>query len=367
MNTDKVTTQIMATAGPTMEETEQIKKAIQAGATHFRINMGLRARDLHKYFRNIRLASEQAGKKVNVLLDMPTSRPRIGKMKPMDLSAGELVTLVDKTEVASDEKNTIPLGGLSSIVPSLEVGQRVLFRDGRVVFEIQDIDESAITVKCLRATTVLMPLGSSTFPDSDVSYRPLVPEDLSFFERFVESDLVPDFVSLSFASDKNQVQQLRSVVESYWPDNKINIIAKMETKNGLRNFDEILKEADGVMVARGDLLLHVPPYQLPKIQEHLVCRTNEEKKISIVATEMFEHFAVNGIVNRAELSDVALAVRQEANIVMLSRETGNSSYPLETIELIHQLVEEEKNPSVPFLNEERGKEKYDVFEASHRK
>lgn len=344
-------TKIMATAGPTMEEVEQIKKAIQAGAMNFRINMGLRSRELHKYFRNIRLASEQIGQKVKVLLDMPTSRPRIGKMEPMDLTAGESVTLVDRKEVLDSDTGIIPLDGLVDIIPFLEKGHRILFRDGKVVFLIREIVNSeAVSVECLKATTILRPLRSSTFPDSDVSFNPLLSEDLAFFEKFAVDSLVPDYVSLSFASDTKQIQTLQDVVHSYWKNDDVKIIAKIETKKGLKNFDEILQVSDGVMVARGDLVLNVPPYSLPKIQEVLVEKTNIANKISIVATEMFEQFAVNGIVNRAELSDVALAVRQQADIVMLSRETGNSNYPIETVELIHRLIEEESAPSFSFLN-----------------
>lgn len=343
----ELSTKIMATAGPTMEEVEQIEKAIQAGATHFRINMGLRQRDLHKYFRNIRLAARRIGQEVRVLLDMPTSRPRIGKMQPMELSTGDSVFLVSKKEVSSSETHTIPLEGLSQIIPFLEVGHRILFRDGKVIFIVKEVlNSNTVLVECIKATTVLRQLGSSMFPDSNVTYQPLVSADLAFFEKFVADGLVPDLISLSFASEMKQVQELREVVNSYWKNCEVKIIAKIETKQGLNNFDDILHAADGVMVARGDLLLNVPAYKLPKIQEILVQKTNAAEKISIVATEMFEQFAVNGVVNRAELSDIALAVRQKADILMLSRETGNSNYPIETVDLIRKLIQEEQSPNI---------------------
>jgi pyruvate kinase len=342
-------TKIMATAGPTMEEVEQIGKAIQAGATHFRINMGLRQRDLHKYFRNIRLAARRKGQEVKVMLDMPTSRPRIGKMQPMELSTGDSVFLVSKKEASSYETRTIPLEGLSKIIPCLEVGHRILFRDGKVAFIVKKIlNANSVLVECTKATTVLRSLGSSTFPDSNVTYQPIVSEDLVYFEKFAADDLVPDLISLSFASEMKQVQALREVVHSYWKKHNVNIIAKIETKQGLKNFDDILHAADGVMVARGDLLLNVPAYKLPKIQEIIVQKTNSAGKTSIVATEMFEQFAVNGVVNRAELSDIALAVRQKADIIMLPRETGNSNYPIETIDLICKLIQEEQSTNVSF-------------------
>ncbi len=338
-----VQTKILATMGPTLQNVNEVKQMIERDVEEFRVHMGLRTRDFCGYFRNAREASKQMGREINVLLDLPSSRPRVVDMLEHIFDAEESAYIYDAAAESLPRSNfsNIPIPNLREILPAVRVGEHVLFRDGHVVFEIIEKSETYIRVKCLKSDLCIKTGASICFPESDIHFRPIEEIDIDYLKRMQKEGLCPDRVAISFASSKESVDEVSGVLEYIWPGQRIGIICKIESRLGLKNVDELIEQSDGIMIARGDLLLCIDPYELPKIQQTLAKKCNEKGKQLIIATEFFERYAESGIVNRAELSDVALAVRQGADSIMLARETGNSKFSLGCVELINKIITNE--------------------------
>lgn len=336
-------TQILATMGPTLQSVDDAINMINLGVHQFRIHMGLRTRDFCGYYRNAMIASKQLLQEISVLLDLPSTRPRVVNMEEYVFKSGEYAYIFDSAYKVHAENNytNIPLPNFSDIIQYVNVGEHIMFRDGHVVFEIKEKHERSVLVKCIKSDLLIKTGASSCFPESDVIFEPIDEIDISYLNKMKAEGMCPDKVAISFASTVEQINSVKKVLNKIWADNNIQIICKIESKLGLKNIDDLIMHSDGIMIARGDLLLCINPFEMPKIQMELADKCLAAGKNLIIATEFFERYAESGIVNRAELSDVALAVRQGANSIMLARETGNSNYSLGCVKLINEIIENE--------------------------
>lgn len=337
-------TQILATMGPTLQSVEDVVRMIGLGVCQFRIHMGLRTRDFCGYYRNAMRASEQLNQEINILLDLPSTRPRVVNMEEYTFKSGEFAYIVDvASPIYADENNykNIPLPNFVSLICYINIGEHIMFRDGHVVFEVKKKFKNKLLVQCIKSDLCIKTGASSCFSESEVIFQPIDQIDISYLKQMRDEGLCPDRVAISFASTVEQVNRIRDVVDEIWPGNKIELICKIESKLGLKNIDALLNCSDGIMVARGDLLLCINAFEMPQIQMKLADKCIKEGKVLIIATEFFERYAESGIVNRAELSDVALAVRQGADSIMLARETGNSDYCYDCVELINAIINKE--------------------------
>lgn len=330
--------EIMATAGPTMESIETISKAICAGVSSFRLPIGLRSRDTTQYFYNIREASKICKNDVEVCIDLPSSRPRISDMEEFDLFEGKEILIYDPVgdDIGNRSIEKAPLPGLTDFIDKLSKDKRITFRDGSICFTIEEVYHTYIKVICQYAKKPLKPLSSSSFPDSAIEYRPILSEDIEILKKMASKGLTPDWIIISFTSSKDQIDAVKKTIKNIW-ESPIQIMAKIETQQGVENINEILNNCDGIMVGRGDLAGNIEPYKLPKYQEYLVSKAHEANKVAVVGTEIMECMAETGIVNRAELSDMYLLKQQKVNAAMLSRETGNSAYAFNCINLMKQI------------------------------
>lgn len=337
---DEINTEILATMGPTLGEKKQILKAVELGVDNLRIHMGVRARDRFQYFVNAREVEKELCKHIDILIDLPTAKPRVGKMKNFKPSDGDIFKIID-AEIACQDF-IIPLRGLSKLLCELKVGERIVFSDGKLVFKIVDLKDDELFVRCINANCELISeISSCVFPDSTIEFELFEWDDLELLQKMKNRSLCPDWIAISFASGIKQINRVKEVIRGLW-DQDIKFMAKIESKIGLENFSEILDSVDGIMVARGDLLAFVEPYVLPSIQQKLVRETRKKGKTVVVATEMLEKFAESGIIYRPELSDIALAVRQGANAVMLSVESSNCIRSEECILLMNKIVSYER-------------------------
>lgn len=337
---DKVNTEILATMGPTLSEVEQIVDAIQIGVRNFRIHMGVRSRNRYQYFVNAREAERITGEHIEVLIDLPSAKPRVGKFNTMRPIVGEnyCIKAVNDTTDAS----TIPLKCIDRYSQMLKQGHRIVFSDGKIVFQILSVSNDAVNAKCIKSCSDLYSqISSCVFPDSDIEFDLFDQDDLEILQKMKEAGLKPDWIAISFANSSEKVNLTKDTVSAFW-DSDVRYMAKIEDKKGVSNYADVLSSVDGIMVARGDMLSFVEPYKLPYIQKVLVDATKRAHKTSVVATEMLEQFAHTGAICRPELSDIALAVRQKANAVMLSVESSNCERAMECMRLMHQIVEFEK-------------------------
>lgn len=170
-------------------------------------------------------------------------------------------------------------------------------------------------------------------------YEEIEDEDMFFLNKMKALELKPNWIAVSFASNGKQITHVRNVCNNLWNCNNIKIMAKVESRSGIQNLNDIISHADGIMIARGDLLMCIEPYELPFVQASIVKSCREQKKIVCVATEFFDKYAETGIISRSELSDIYLAALQNIDYIMLARETGNSSHVKSTIDIINRIIE----------------------------
>lgn len=335
--------EIMASIGPTLEKPEDLRSALDAGAKWFRLPCGYRQRPHLENSRSIRAACQATGIPAQLLLDLPSSRPRTGTMSALQLAVGDRVIFWDPDEESEPAKNGmahVPLPGLSSVLPKLKPSHRMWFCDGRLSFTIDSLTEKAVLARMEKGTIPLKSSNSIFLPDSPSPFATMTCEDRTLLRSFRAANLVPDWLALSLVSSAEDVCRARQEAEeSLGATTKI--MAKFETEQALEAVAEIIEEADGVMVARGDLGLAVGYIRLPEAQELLVSAARQAGKPVVVATQALEIFAETGLPQRAELSDLSLIARQRADAVMLGKETVYSPRPIECIRFAAQLLAHE--------------------------
>lgn len=311
--------------------------AIRAGALNFRCALSHRERDHVGQIEMAREAARELGTQVDLLLDLSSSRPRVGRMPPTRFAPGDRALLVDAPCAEEAPTPEIPVPGLRELAGSLEVGHRVLFMDGLIGIRVVGMDGEDVEVECVSSADEVRATANTFFPDSEMRFEPIMDADIALMEELRARDLRVDWVALSFASDPAQVRLLREVVTGIWPTDTPRVMSKIETVAGIRNLESVIRESDGIMVARGDLGMALPPERLPKTAE----ATRSAGKVLVIATQFMDVLGGTGVVNRAELSDMALAIRQGAHAIMLSSDLGRSPDPISCLELLRRVIEVE--------------------------
>jgi pyruvate kinase len=331
----------MATIGPTLEKPEDLTRAIQAGARWFRLPCGYRQRPHLQNSLAIRAASEKSETPVKLLLDLPSSRPRTGTMQEARVSIGDLVLFWDteegNPEPAQNGTLHVPLPGLAALISKLMIKHRMWFCDGRLSFLIEELKDGSVLARMEKGTIPLKSSNSIFLPDSPSPFTVMTGYDCDLLRRFAENNVVPDWIALSLIASPHDVLSARREARHQLGVGT-KIMAKFETEQALSCIEEIIEEADGIMVARGDLGLAVGYIRLPEVQELLVAAARRAGKPVVVATQALEIFAETGLPQRAELSDLSLIARQRADAVMLGKETVFSARPIECIRFAAEML-----------------------------
>jgi pyruvate kinase len=325
-------TKTIATLGPATDSPEMLGKLIDAGMNIARLNMSHAPHDwVRRMVRDIREAASVRRKAVGILMDTQGPAIRTGDLPAaLDLHPGQRFTLTVRGE-QSEELHSVDVN-YANFVNDINVGDIVLIDNGQIHMRV--LAKDANKVEC----EVLTPgkLGSRrhiNLPGVRVSLPALTAKDLADVE--VGLDVGLDYIALSFVREARDIQQLRKIVAS--SAHKPLIIAKIEDQLAVQNFDEILREADGIMVARGDLGIECPYEELPIIQRRIVQSCLTVGRPVIVATHMLESMIENPLPTRAEITDVANAVYEQADAIMLSGETTVGKYPLKCLEVFDKI------------------------------
>jgi len=331
----------MATLGPTLEKEEDIIQAVVAGARWIRLHCGYRQRPQVENGRLVRLAATRTGVPVQLLLDLPSSRPRTGAMQDLRLALGDKVIFWDPEAAGhSPEKNgvcPVPLPGLGELLPKLAPKHRILFCDGRITFVVDKLEEGLVTAHLADGTIPLKSSNSLFLPDSSSGFRPVTPQDRDLLKEFAAAKVLPDWVALSLIATPNDVCEGRAEARECL-GHKVGVMAKIETLSAVDHAEAIIEVADAIMVARGDLGQAVGYARLPEVQERLVTAARRAGKPVVVATQILESFAATGLPQRAELSDLSLIARQRADVIMFGKETVFSPRPLDCIRLANEIL-----------------------------
>ena len=335
---------IMATIGPTLEKEEDLIRAIGAGARWFRLPCGYRQRPHVENALAVRSAATKAGISVQLLLDLPSSRPRTGTMQELRLAPGHEVVFWDPGTLADAPSQNgaipVPLPGLADVLPKLQAGQRMWFCDGRLRFVLGKVGESCILARMVEGSVPLKSSNSLFLPDSASPFATITPPDRALLSALAAHEVLPDWIALSLIASPEDMRTGRAEAREHLHKD-VRLMAKFETTAAVDCATAILKESDGMMVARGDLGLAVGYVRLPEVQERLMQAARRAHKVAVVATQVLETFAETGLPQRAELSDLSLIARQRADAVMLGKETVYSPRPIECIQLATDVLTHE--------------------------
>ena len=326
-------TKIIATLGPATSSAEMIGKMIDAGMNIARLNMSHAPHDwTRRVIKDLRHAAKERNVPVGILMDTQGPAIRTGDLPvPLDLLPGQKFTLTVRGEI-SEEEHSVDVN-YPDFVNDIGVGDVVLVDNGQIHMKV--LAKHANKVDC----EVLTPgrLGSRrhiNLPGVKVSLPALTEKDLADVQVGLEAGV--DFIAMSFVREAADIRQLRAIIER--SAHQPLIIAKIEDQLAVKNFAEINLEADGIMIARGDLGMECPYEELPIIQRRLVKACLATGRPVIVATHMLESMIENPMPTRAEITDVANAVFEQADAIMLSGETTVGKYPLQCMEVFDRIA-----------------------------
>jgi len=326
-------TKIVATLGPATDSAEMIGQLIDAGVNVFRLNMSHAPHDwVRRVVGDIRAAARERSSAVGIMMDTQGPAIRTGDLPAaLDLKPGQKFTLTVRGE-HSEELHSVDVN-YENFVRDIDVGDVVLLDNGAIQMKVLAKDGNKVECEVLTEGT----LGSRrhiNLPGVKVSLPALTAKDLADVE--VGLQLGVDYVALSFVREAKDIQQLKAVVERGTP--RPSIVAKIEDEQAVRNLSEIISEADAIMVARGDLGIEVPYEELAIIQRKIVKTCLRVGKPVIVATHMLESMIESPMPTRAEVTDVANAVFEQADAIMLSGETSVGKYPAKCVEVFDRIA-----------------------------
>ncbi len=340
-------TKILCTLGPVTSTSGIIKKLILSGMDGVRLNFSHGDYDFYKnIFDEIHKACVEEKTPLSILIDLQGPKIRVG-----DLSEPEIeICKGEKIEITTEDvKGTKKLISTSykSLAEDARVGDPVLIDDG--LLRLRIIERKQKSVVCsIENGGILKPKKGMNLPGMKLSTPSVTEKDYKDLEFALRHRV--DYVALSFVRSANDITLLREWMKSR---NSLRpIIAKIEKKEACDNFDEIVEAADGIMIARGDLGVELPPQDVPIIQKEIIKKCNAKGNLVITATQMLDSMIHNPIPTRAEASDVANAVLDGTDAVMLSGETSVGNFPLEAVRIMNDIVKNAEQHFIPMKEEE---------------
>ena len=329
-------TKIVCTLGPASSNPEVLAEMIKAGMDIIRLNFSHGTHVEHQnLLATVREVSEKMGEHVTILQDLQGPRIRVSQLaKPaIELKKDEPLTITME-EVLGDEKRIST--SYKSLANDIKQGNRILLDDGRIELKVLAVKDSEVFCRVVIGG-ILKPHKGMNLPDTSISVPALTDKDKEDLEFGLANDI--DYVALSFVRKAEDVRQLRDFIAARGTKGeKVPIIAKIERGEAIAEFDAILGEADAVMVARGDLGVELPAEEVPILQKMIIRKCNESGKPVIIATQMLESMIENPRPTRAEASDVANAVLDGTDAVMLSGETSVGKHPVEAVQIMDRII-----------------------------
>jgi len=329
-----VKTKIICTIGPASDSVTVLRNMMLAGMDAARLNFshGTQAEHLHR-INLIRELNKKYRRHVKILQDLEGYRVRIGKLKdskPIELKKRQTVLL--SNQVKPGDKGVIPFnyeGPLSDI----KRGTLMYIDDGNIVLVIR-----ARTQRYLKAEVVipgtLKENKGINMPDVTLRWTGLKPKDRDDIQFGIENKV--DYIAQSFVRDRNDIIPVRNLIKHRLP--LCQIVAKIENRQGINNIDEIIEVSDGIMIARGDMGVSIPIYEIPMARKEIIKKCNKANKFVITATQMLESMVESVRPTRAEVTDVANAILDGTDYAMLSAETAAGRHPVEAVRMMNQII-----------------------------
>lgn len=329
-------TKIVCTLGPASSDAETIRALIRAGMDVARMNFSHGTHEEHlERIQRVREAAQAEGQVVPILQDLQGPKIRVGKIKDDSVMLEKGQDLTVTTEPMEEGTKDCIFIDYNTLPQDAEVGGRILIDDGLLELEITDVQDSTLQTRVIEGGALGSRKGVN-LPNMRTTAPSLTEKDLKDLEFGLHLDV--DMIALSFVRERADVEELNRRIEE--SGKNIGVVAKIEKPEAVRNIDDILEAVDGIMVARGDLGIEMPMEEVPSTQKGLIKNAMSGAKPVITATQMLESMVENPRPTRAEASDVANAVLDGSDAVMLSAETAVGTDPVRVVEVMNQIIRE---------------------------
>ncbi|MCH9813534.1 MAG: pyruvate kinase [Epsilonproteobacteria bacterium] len=327
-------TKIVITLGPATSDYEMIKALILKGVNVFRLNFSHATHEIHaQSIKDIRAASQELGREVAILQDISGPKVRIGHVDGvLAFKKGDMICLAK--EKNSDEPTVFDIS-YPLIIDMVNIGEEVYFSDGTIRTVVTDKESDKLHLKLLTDAELSSHKGVN-FPQTKLEISAITAKDEKDLAFGAKHQI--DIVALSFVQNRQDILKAREIMKAH--QFEPTVIAKIETGAAIDNLKDILEVCHGVMVARGDLGAEFGVTRLPRIQKHIISVANRANKPSITATQMLTSMKENPFPTRAEVSDIANAVYDGTDAVMLSDETTIGKYPIQAVEVLHDSIKD---------------------------
>ncbi len=329
-------TKILCTLGPASSGVERISKLIAAGMDVVRLNFSHGSHEAHlEMLENLRAASSTSGEAIAILQDLSGPKIRIGEIHggAVELEEGQKLTLTTARVIGTRHRvSTVYTALPRDVAP----GDTILLDDGKLRLEVEEVKEDEVITTVMNGGTLSSNKGMN-LPGVRISAPSLTEKDEADLHFGLANGV--DYVALSFVRAAEDVHHLRAVIARESPGGRrVPIVAKIEKSEAIEDIDRIIEAADAIMVARGDLGVEMPPEDVPLLQKMIVRKCNDAGKPVIIATQMLESMILNPRPTRAEASDVANAVLDGADAVMLSAETSVGAWPVDAVQTMDNII-----------------------------
>ena len=339
---------IVCTLGPSSSDEKTIRRLIDAGMDVARLNFSHGTHESHaQLISTLRKCSADSGVPVTILQDLQGPKLRVGKLPDSGviLSPGQILKLFMEgtdTQDLSGDILALPLD-VPNLAHGVKPGNRILLDDGQLELQVTKVDGETVFTKVVIGGLLTSHKGVN-LPGADLGIPRFTVKDREDLEFGLQQNV--DYIAISFVETAEDIKKVRAAIKELSTSNTYPpIIAKLERPEAVKNLHEIIHEADGVMVARGDLGVETSPSLVPIMQKEIIQSANRHAKIVITATQMLESMILNPRPTRAEASDVANAIFDGTDAVMLSAETASGKYPVETVKMMDAIVREAEKHS----------------------
>lgn len=327
-------TKIIATLGPASGNYTILRKMFAAGLDVVRLNFSHGTPKQHlELIELVRRLNKKYRRRIRIMQDLEGFRIRIGRFKgtkTRELKNRTVVWLTNDTE--ADGPKMIPFdykGDLSRIKPK----QLIYIDDGNLILRVKSISATSIKAEVLEGG-ILKERKGINIPDADLGFEGMTEKDKRDIKFGIKNKV--DYIALSFVRDEKDVREAAELIKAHLP--ACRLIAKIESRQAIENIDKIIDAADGIMIARGDMGIAVPIYKVPIIQKQIIKKCNAARKFVITATQMLEHMTEYSRPTRAEVTDVANAIIDGTDFVMLSAETAVGRYPYRSVLMMENII-----------------------------
>ncbi len=321
---------IIATLGPSIYSENKLNKIINVGVDAFRVNFSHDTKGINKIISKIRKIEKYKKKHIPIIADLQGIKLRIGKLKSKNIKIkfNQKYIFDNKNNIGDNTRVKFPF---PSIFKKIKKGNKILIDDGKFIFIVLKKKSNQIILKCKSMNCLLNSNKSVHIPKIDIPFNKLTLKDRRDIKEATR--LGCNWIALSYLQNEKIILEARRILRK-----DIGIIAKIENKLALRNITKIIKAADSIMIARGDLAIDIGHSEVPKVQLSLIKKCSQFSKSVIVATQMLESMIENSTATRAEINDIATAIFQGADTVMLSAEAAIGKFPIQAVSTMSKTI-----------------------------